>query len=287
MASTAHGAQVHAPSLVRSAARGKQARAILRGLQSTGLGVLGLALLLVVWILVAAATSAVKVPPPNQVFNAITNDWGDIPAVAYITFTPGGIRDALEFSALNVFVAVGVGTLIGVPFGIFLGRVRTANLVLEPLLLALGTMPLLIVLPFITLWFGTARFAQSGLVLIFTILTVTFASQAAAQTVSDHYEQFAACMGASRMRRLWTVVLPAAMPGVLAAVRVALAAGWGWECVAELLGSARGVGRVIQITAQTEAVADLFAVLLCLAVVAVLADSVVAVAGGICTRWRE
>jgi ABC-type nitrate/sulfonate/bicarbonate transport system permease component len=262
-------------------------RAAARGLQSAGLGVAGLLLMLGVWALVASVTSPLRVPPPSQVFDAIGNDWSNIPALTYITFTKGGIGQALIYTTLNVVVAVGIGTLLGVPLGIFLGRVRTASLVLEPLLLALGTLPLLVLLPFITLWFGTARFAQSGLVLVFTLLTVTFASQAAAQTVSGHYSNFASCLGASRARTLWTVVLPAAMPGVLAALRVALAAGWGWECVAELLGAQHGIGRVIQVTAQTDATPDLFATLLCLAVVAVLADGLVATVGGFYVRWKE
>jgi ABC-type nitrate/sulfonate/bicarbonate transport system permease component len=262
-------------------------RAGARGLQSVGLGVAGLGLVLGLWALVASVANPLKVPSPSQVFTAIGNDWSNIPALAYITFTKGGISDALKYTTLNVITAVGIGTLLGVPLGIFLGRVRTANLVLEPLLIALGTLPLLVLLPFITLWFGTARFAQSGLVIVFTLLTVTFATQSAAQTVSGHYANFAACLGASRARTLWTVVLPAAMPGVLAAVRVALAAGWGWECVAELLGAQHGIGRVIQVTAQTDATPDLFATLLCLAVVAVLADGIIATAGAIYLRWKE
>jgi ABC-type nitrate/sulfonate/bicarbonate transport system permease component len=70
-------------------------------------------------------------------------------------------------------------------------------------------------------------------------------------------------------------------------VRVALAAGWGWECVAELLGAQHGIGRVIQVTAQTDSTPDLFATLLCLAVVAVLADGIVASFGAVYLRWKE
>jgi ABC-type nitrate/sulfonate/bicarbonate transport system permease component len=282
MATTAAVPAAVAPRLPRGSIRGAA-----RVLQSVGLGIAGLGLVLGLWALVSTFTSPLKVPPPGQVFTAIRNDWSNIPALAYITFTKGGIGDALKYTTLNVVTAVGIWTLLGVPLGIFLGRVRTASLVLEPLLVAIGTLPLLVLLPFITLWFGTARFAQSGLVLVFTLLTVTFASQAAAQTVSDHYSNFAACLGASRRRTLRTVVLPAAMPGVLAALRVALAAGWGWECVAELLGAQHGIGRVIQVTAQTEATPDLFATLLCLAVVAVLADGLVATVGAIYLRWKE
>jgi ABC-type nitrate/sulfonate/bicarbonate transport system permease component len=251
------------------------------------LGVAGIALVIGLWALVAVVSSDLKVPAPGGVFQAVIDDWNEIPAVVYIAFQSGGISEALRYTTESVLVAVSVGTIIGIPLGVALARFRAFEKVMEAPLMVLGTMPLLIILPFITLWFGTARFAQSGLVLIFTILTVTFAAQAAAQTVSGHYAHFAACLGASPARTLWTVVLPAAMPDIIGAVRVALAAGWGWQCVAELLGSNNGVGRIIQVTAQIQATTDLFATLLCIAVVAVVIDGLVAAGGGFLVRWKE
>jgi ABC-type nitrate/sulfonate/bicarbonate transport system permease component len=252
-----------------------------------GLGVLGIAAIVAFWALVASVSTEGKFPGPSVVLNVIPDDWTNIPAVAYVAFQTGGIQDALEYTTVNVLVTVAAGTAIGLPFGIMLARVRTARLLLELPLLILGTVPLLIILPFITLWFGTARWAQSGLVFIFTILTVTMAAQAAAESVSGHYANFAACLGASRSRQLWTVVLPASIPTVLGAVRVALAAAWGWQCIAELLGAQSGVGRIIGVTSGILATTDLFATLLCLIVVAVICDAVVTVGGGYLTRWKE
>lgn len=258
-----------------------------RGLGRVLLAVAGIGLVIGLWALLAAASSDLKVPVPGEVFQAVKDDWNNIPAVTYIAFQTGGIWGALKYTTVSVLVAVGVGAAIGIPLGVALARFRRFEKVMEPPLMVLGTMPLLIILPFITLWFGTARFAQSGLVLIFTVLTVTFAAQAAAQTVSGHYANFAACLGASPARTLWTVVLPAAMPEIIGAVRVALAAGWGWQCVAELLGAQNGVGRLIQVTAQIQATTDLFATLLCIAVVAVILDGLVTAGGGFLVRWKE
>jgi ABC-type nitrate/sulfonate/bicarbonate transport system permease component len=136
------------------------------------------------------------------------------------------------------------------------------------------------------LWFGTAGFAQSGLVMLFAFLTVTVAAESAAVTVSDQYSDYASTLGASRQRILWTVVLPASGPTVIGAIRVALAAGWGWQAVAELLGAHAGVGRVIDVTARLGAVSDLAATVLCLAVVAVICDAVLAGAAGVVLRWK-
>lgn len=262
-------------------------RAAGRHLAAGGLGVLGIAMVFGFWWLVASLTSSGKFPGPAAVFEVIPDNMENIPAVTYVTFQPVGVADALQYTTVNVLVTVAIGTLVGLPLGILMARIRTARQLLEPPLLVLGTVPLLIILPFITLWFGTARFAQSGLVLIFTILTVSMAAQSAAETVSGHYANFAACLGASKSRELRTVVLPASIPNVLGAIRVALAAAWGWQCVAELLGAETGIGRIVGITSTILATTDLFATLLCLIVVAVICDAVVALVGGYITRWKE
>jgi ABC-type nitrate/sulfonate/bicarbonate transport system permease component len=251
------------------------------------LAVLGIALVFAVWALIAETTSSSKLPSPSAVLNAIPDDLENIPAVSYVLFTQVGLRDALTYTTVNVLITVAIGTVIGLPLGILMARARTVRQLLEPPLLVLGTVPLLLVLPFLTLWFGTARFAQSGLVLIFTILTVSMAAQSAAQTMSSHHVNFAACLGASRSRQLWSVVLPASIPNVLGAIRVALAAAWGWQCVAELLGAKTGVGRIVGVTGDIVATTDLFAALICLTVIAVACDAIVAGVGSYITRWKE
>jgi len=276
-----------APLRARRPAVAPIARSAGRLLAAGALGVVGIACVVGLWALIAAVSDPSKFPGPADVLDVVPEDWTNIPAVAYAAFQEGGISDALSFTAVNVVVTVALGTVVGVPLGVLLARARTARLVLEPPLLVLGTVPLLIVLPFITLWFGTARWAQSGLVFIFTVLTVSIAAQSAAQTVSGHYANFAACLGASRSRQLWTVVLPASIPTVLGAVRVALAASWGWQCIAELLGAESGIGRIIGVTGNILATTDLFATLLCLVVVAVVIDGIVAAVGAYVVRWKE
>lgn len=260
---------------------------VVRRFSAGALGVAGLAAIILIWVGLAQVAPSIKIPSPAEVIDATRENWLDMPALYHFTFTRGGFQQALVYTSSNVLIAVAVGTLAAVPLGIVIGQVRTAALVVEPLMRVLSTVPLLILLPFVTLWFGTASFAQSALVLLFTFLTVTFAVQSAAKTVSEHYANFAACLGASRQRVLWTVVLPATVPDMFGAIRIALAAGWGFQCVAELLGAQAGVGRIIQVSGQTQMTDVLIGVMLCVAVIAVCADAIVGIGGRSLTRWKE
>jgi ABC-type nitrate/sulfonate/bicarbonate transport system permease component len=255
-------------------------------LPTAALALCGLALVGLVWQMIASASNASQVPAPADVWQSMTQDWHQIPALSYLEFQSGGIGAAVGYSTVHVLIGVAVGTAVGLPLGIALARVRLVRLLAAPPLSLLGTFPLLALLPFITLWFGTAGFAQSGLVMLFACLTVTFAAESAAVSVSDQYADYASSLGASPQRILWTVVLPAAGPTVIGAVRVALAAGWSWQAIAELLGAHHGVGRVIDVSSRLGAVSDIAATVLCLAAVAVTCDAVVAGVGGVLVRWK-
>ena len=249
------------------------------------LALCGLTIVGLVWQLTAATTGPSRVPSPAEVWESLRAHWRQIPALSYLEFQSGGIRAAVAYSTAHVLIGVAVGTAIGLPVGIALARIRTIRSLVFPSLNLLRTLPLVVLLPFITLWFGTAGLAQSGLVMLFSFLTVAFAAESAAVTVSDRYADYASSLGASRQRILWTVVLPAAGPTVIGSVRVALAAGWSWQAVAELLGPHHGVGRVIDDSARIGAVSDIAATVLCLAVVAVICDALVVRAGGTAMRW--
>jgi ABC-type nitrate/sulfonate/bicarbonate transport system permease component len=260
---------------------------VVRHTRNLGLPLVGLAAVFVVWQLSAAASNATKIPPPSAVLSALRADWSNIRAVEFVYYQSIGIENGLLFTFWNVLLGVAIGGAIGFPLGIAIARGRLARLLLEPALLVLGTVPLLIILPFISFWFGTSRLAQSGLVIIFTMLTVTFAAKGAAMAVGAYYSDYAACLGASHNRILWTVVLPATLPNVLGAVRLAFAVAWGLELVAEQLGARSGLGIVIRVSGNLSATADLFAAVLCLAVVAVALDAVVASVGKRVVIWHE
>jgi ABC-type nitrate/sulfonate/bicarbonate transport system permease component len=239
------------------------------------------------WALVASETTALQLPSPGAVVDAIRRDFTNIPGFAVIDFHSASIVGDLPYTVVGVAIGVGAGVTTGLAIGLLIARVRLARDLLQLPLVVLGTIPVVVLLPFITIWFGTARVAQSGVVIFFTLVTIAFIAQEAAGSIADGYENFARSLGASDRQILTDVIFPAVLPEVLGGVRVALAAGWGLECAAELLGAQHGAGLLITIFANQEATSDIFAVLVCLGVVALACDAVVASAGRWVVRWKE
>lgn len=242
---------------------------------------------LVVWSLAAAATEPVRLPSPILVFEAIAQSLFEIRALEFASFGSGGIVQNLTYTTVNVLVGVTVGATAGFAIGLLIGRIRVVRNLLEPPLLFVGTVPVLVLLPFLSLWFGTGRLATNGMVIFYTMVTVAVVTQQATTNVSNHYDNYALSLGAGPSRVLVQVIRPAVIPEVLGAVRVALAFGWGFQAIAEVLGGQVGAGRVIRIYSQYAATAENLSVVFSVGIVAVLVDGIVAGIGRWVVRWQE
>ena len=248
---------------------------------------LGVGLVLVVWSLAAAATEPVRIPSPILVFQAIRENLFEIRALEFASFGSGGIIQNLTYTAVNVLIGVGTGAVAGFAIGLLIGRVRVIRDLLEPPLLFVGTVPVLVLLPFLSLWFGTGRLATNGMVIFYTMVTVAVVTQQATTNISNYYDNYALSLGASSTRVLLQVIRPAVIPEVLGAVRVALAFGWGFQAIAEVLGGQIGAGRVIRVYAQYAATAEILSIVFCVGVLAVVIDGIVAGVGRWVVRWQE
>lgn len=251
------------------------------------LAALGLGLMLAVWSLAAAATEPVRIPSPNLVFDAIRQNLVEIRALEFASFGTGGIIQNLTYTAVNVLIGVATGAGAGFVIGLLIGRVRLIRNLLEPPLLFVGTVPVLVLLPFLSLWFGTGRLATNGMVIFYTMVTVAVVTQQATTNISNHYDNYALSLGASSTRVLLQVVRPAVIPEVLGAVRVALAFGWGFQAIAEVLGGQIGAGRVIRVYAQYAATAEILSIVFSVGILAVVIDGIVAGIGRWVVRWQE
>lgn len=258
-----------------------------RGARRAALGIVGVALLVGAWWLISLGADPVRVPPPEVVWETLRADWNEVPALNFIAFQSGGIKQALAYTTVNVLVGVVIGSLGGFCLGALLGRARLARDLLGPPLFVLGTIPILVLAPFLTIWFGTARIVQAGLVIAFALVTVAAVTQQATMDIGARYTDYAKSLGATPRAVLTRVVLPATLPPAIGAIRVAAAAGWSFETVAELLGGNKGTGKLIQSMQGLSATADIMAAVIALGFAALLLDAAIRLTGTWVTRWQE
>jgi len=239
------------------------------------------------WTLIAQTVQSALVPAPVEALETIYLNFADIEALRYIYYSSSGLIDNLLYTIQNVLTSVALGSATGCIFGTMLARSRFLKLIAEPPLLVMGMFPVIMLLPFFTMWFGTARVALYGLVLFYTFVTVALVARTATENVSGYFEDYASSLGANRRFFQRYVVLPAIVPEVIGGIRISLAAGWGFETVAEILGAPLGAGRLIQVFSVAVMTADIFGVLICMGVIAVVTDAIIAAVGRWVVRWKD
>jgi ABC-type nitrate/sulfonate/bicarbonate transport system permease component len=117
------------------------------------------------------------------------------------------------------------------------------------------------------------------------VILYTYA-QRAAININPVYEAAARTFGASPGAVLKDVLMPGTMPEILGGIRIALAGAWGLETIAELLGSQRGIGKLIESITQASDIVSLFAALLLLGITAAIVDTIIALIFAWLFRWR-
>lgn len=257
------------------------------GLRRVGLAVLGVGVLVGVWSLVAAGAQSVRVPSPLRVLETIRANFLALEALAFAAFGSGGLAQNTVYTVSNTLIGVAIGATFGVVVGVLVGRIQFLRDVLEKPLLFLVTVPVLVLLPFLSMWFGVSRLAINGMVIFYAFVTVAFGTQQATINVSNYFQDYARSLGATQTQILGAVITPALVPEVIGFIRGSLAFGWGLQTVAEILGGQVGVGRIIRTFLHTARTADMIGAVIVLGIVALLIDAFVASVGKWITRWQE
>lgn len=252
------------------------------------LGVLGLAAVVGLWWIGAwyGWVPALFLPAPVSVTDFITANFFSSPLIAAQNLGTGGLFANLLHTSTSVWFAVLLALVIAVPLGLSSARIAPVRMFSDPIVMTIGTIPVLVVMPFFIIWFGVSRWAQIGLLVLYSVPVVYVYAQRAVRNLDPVYVSNALVLGVPRSRILREVYLRGTLPEVVGGIRIALAGSWGLGAIAETLGAPAGVGKLIVSFASNTNSVGIFASVLVLACCAILTDLLVAALFRLSNRWR-
>jgi ABC-type nitrate/sulfonate/bicarbonate transport system permease component len=150
-------------------------------------------------------------------------------------------------AATSWVTAVGfaLAVLVGVPLGILMGRSELINATLEPFVAALYASPQVAFLPLLIIWLGIGFTSKVALVFIGSVIIVVINTETGVAQVDPRLIETARSFTASERQVLTKIVLPAALPFILAGMRLAIGRALVMVVVAEIYASNRGLGYLI------------------------------------------
>jgi NitT/TauT family transport system permease protein len=160
-------------------------------------------------------------------------------------FVTGEIWRDLAWSSLGYGLGLALAIAIGIPLGLAAGWYRRFSYAIDPFLTALNATPQVAFLPLIVVWVGTGLGARVLIIVLLAVLPIAINARAAVRTTDPRLIKVAASFGAGDFRLFRTIILPSAVPFLLAALRLAIGRGMIGVVVGEIYGSAAGIGAMI------------------------------------------
>jgi len=212
---------------------------------------------------------------PVKIFRAI-----------WVWFSEGTIYQHLWVTLQETALAFVIGSVLGLAVGLWLGLSPTASALFDPYITAMNAMPRVVLAPIFMVWFGLGIWSKVALGVTLVFFIVFFNVYQGVKEVSPVVLNNTVMLGANRKQLLRYVYLPSATSWVFSSLHTAVGMAFVGAVVGEYLGSARGVGYLIQ---QAEGAFDIntvFAGILVLTAFALVLDFAVTGAERRLLVWR-
>ena len=189
-------------------------------------------------------------------------------------------------SLQNLAAGLALGVVVGVALGVLMAWYRPIEILINPLIRVLYPLPRSALIPMMILWFGLGAASKIAAVFLGCLLPVVIGAFNGARGVEQVLIWSALSAGARRRDVLWEIVLPAAMPEILAGIRNALALAFILLVAAELLISQRGMGYLISSFGEAGSYDAMFAGVVTVSAVGFFADRLYLMLMAWMLRWR-
>lgn len=198
----------------------------------------------------------------------------------------GALARHVAASAGRVAAGWAIGTGLGLAAGLALGIVAAARSVGMPLVSALFPIPKIAVLPLFILWFGIGEPSKVATIAAGVFFPTVIAAVGGVDQVPRSLIRMGQSFGLPAWAIVLRIVLPGAMPSVLAGFRITVAIAVILVVAAEMIGADEGLGAFVLTAGNLMRTDQLLAGVAVLSLLGLSAAGLVALAERLLLRWR-
>jgi len=205
-------------------------------LRAAGVYVRSMAVLVALWWGVSAWTAnPILLPSPAVVLSALIDLARDHELFRHAFISLG-----------RLILSLGLATLLAVPLGIAMGLNRSLDAIVDPVIELLRPISGIAWIPLALFLFGIGNVLPVFIMTYAAFFPILLGTIGGVRAVDERLVDAARTMGVRRATIVRTVVVPAAIPALLVALRLGFATGWTAVVAAELIGAPSGLGYAIE-----------------------------------------
>ncbi|MFY8105074.1 MAG: ABC transporter permease [Ramlibacter sp.] len=224
---------------------------------------------LAVWTLAvyAGLTSRAFLPAPWDVVNRFVQ-------LLVQPFAGFVLHEHLLSSLRRFGMGFALAVVVGIPLGLLMAWFRWLDRLITPAFEAVRFVAPIAWVPFAALWFGTGIGGPVLIIFMGAFPPVLINTYRGARQVDRKYIEAARMLGANAWRVMTQVLLPAAVPSIVAGLRISAGLGWQSLVGAELIVASSGVGYLMVKGQASVSTATVMCGMLAIGVVGLVIDVV-------------
>ena len=188
------------------------------------------------WEIVGRSGASFIIPPLSNIFARIVE----------IVPTPS-FGEALWITAKAFLIGNIIAISVGIPLGVLMGRSVIADRIFLPWVNLFLSAPLTALVPVIMVVFGAGQVTIVFTVVLFAIWIMVLDARAGVRNITPSLIEMALSFGASRWQAFSKIFIWAALPEILAGVRLGLIRAVKGVVIGQLLVSIIGFGRLFEL----------------------------------------
>lgn len=226
------------------------------------------------WWLLAVVVNSPALPTPLATLPVVAQLWQQIlPEFAVSTW--------------RIVLSMIIGTVLGAPLGLLLGRSKRADAIFGPALYVIYPIPKIVFLPVLFILFGLGGQAKVILISIAVFFQVMMSMRDAAKNAPQAAIESMRSLGAGRASIFMNVVVPATLPDLFTALRITTGTAVAILFIAESMAGSSGLGYLIMHAWSLLEYQQMFAGIIAMVIMGVVLYEVFDVLEKKLTAWRQ
>ncbi|MEW1718023.1 ABC transporter permease [Streptomyces sp. NPDC093109] len=219
-------------------------------------------------------------------FSMPSKIWDQIVQWAVHGTPQGSLWEQIWYTLYEALLGWVIGVTAGVVLGIALGRVRFLADVLGPYIKVLNALPRIVLAPIFLIWFGLGPASKVASAVVLVFFPVFFNAFQGAREVDRNLVANARILGATNRQVTLQVVIPSATSWIFTSLHVSFGFALIGAIVGEYIGATKGIGLLVSASQGTFNAAGVYAAMVILAVVALLAEALLTFLEKRLFRWK-
>lgn len=239
------------------------------------------AVLIIAWELVMRFFNVPSwlIPKPSEIF------------ASFFNYTLFGEQVSLlkHFSVTITEILIGfmLGAGVGFTIGTVIAYSKMAGKAVYPLIKVTNAIPIVIIAPILIRWFGYEIFPKVMVVTIISFFPLAVNTILGLTSVDPALLDLLRSLSASGWKTFYKVRLPSSMPYVFSGLKIAAPVAVVGAVIGEFMGATEGLGRLALLATARIQTANLFVVVIILAVIGISLFGLISILERVIVPWKK